>query len=142
MGPNSCHGPAHWQRVKENGLRLAQQNRADQELVELFALLHDCCREGDGTDTVHGPRAVAFMESLRGGLLAGLEPERFAMVQEAVRDHTLGKVHPEVTIGTCWDADRLDLGRVGFKIQRRFLSSSEARKKTVIRWAYERSRKR
>jgi uncharacterized protein len=30
-----------------------------------------------------------------------------------VRYHTSGLTSPDPTIGTCWDADRLDIGRVG-----------------------------
>ena len=140
LGPRSVHGPAHRQRVMENGLKLARLNQADQELVELFALLHDCCREGDGADMLHGPRAAALMKTWRADLLAGLEPERFNLLHEAVRDHTLGKVHKDITIGTCWDADRLDIGRVGRKIQPGYLSTREAKKASIIRWAYDRSR--
>ena len=43
-------------------------------------------------------------------------------------------------IGTCWDADRLDLGRVGVKPNPKLLSTERARSKAVIDWAYNRSR--
>lgn len=140
LGPWSVHGPDHWQRVKENGLRLARANNADQELIELFALLHDCCRGDDGADMQHGPRAVAYMDSLRGDLLKGLGQARYACLREAVRDHTRGKVSDDPTIGACWDADRLDIGRVKMTVQRRFLSTREAKKESVIKWARQRSR--
>jgi uncharacterized protein len=35
------HGVAHWARVLENGLRLAEETGANVEVVQLFALLHD-----------------------------------------------------------------------------------------------------
>lgn len=134
------HGPAHWQRVRENGLRLAHLNGADAELVELFALLHDCCRESDSSDPEHGPRAAAWMEPLRDELFGPLGHRRFVLLQEAVRDHTSGHHHRNVTVGSCWDADRLDIGRVGIRPLRRFLSTREARDPRVLQWAYQRSR--
>jgi uncharacterized protein len=41
---------------------------------------------------------------------------------------------------TCWDADRLDLGRVGKRPSPRFLGTEYARRKDTIEWAYRRSR--
>ncbi len=37
----------------------------------------------------------------------------FALLEEACIGHTDRDFSDEPTIGTCWDADRLDLGRVG-----------------------------
>ena len=54
------HGIAHWARVLENGLRLAQETGADTEVVQLFAILHDARRISEGTDPNHGPRAAAL----------------------------------------------------------------------------------
>ncbi len=143
LGRHSSHGPPHWRRVKENGLRLARLNGTDAELVILFSLLHDCCREYDGSDIEHGPRAAELMEKfLRTTVLEDLEPERFETLLEAVRDHTSGHRHDDITIGTCWDADRLDIGRVGSRPRRRYLSTPEAKQEKIIRWAYKRSRSR
>jgi uncharacterized protein len=43
-----CHGPAHWARVLENGLRLSGQTGANARVVQLFAVLHDCRRQNEG----------------------------------------------------------------------------------------------
>lgn len=45
----------------------------------------------------------------------------------------------DVTVQTCWDADRLDLGRVGTRPDRRYLCTIAAKEKATIDWAYERS---
>ena len=45
------------------------------------------------------------------------------LLAEACRDHTSGPHHGDPTIGTCWDADRLDLGRVGIIPQEEFMST-------------------
>ena len=38
------HGVAHWARVFENGLRLAEVTGANVEVVQLFAVFHDSKR--------------------------------------------------------------------------------------------------
>ena len=60
------HGVAHWARVLENGLRLAEQTGANVEVVQLFAVIHDSRRLNESTDPEHGPRAADFARELRG----------------------------------------------------------------------------
>jgi uncharacterized protein len=57
----------------------------------------------------------------------------------ACRHHSDGLVEGDVTIRTCWDADRLDLGRVGSMPSASKLCTSEAQDPKVIEWAYGRS---
>ncbi len=137
---HGIHGVPHWQRVRENGLRVARHSGAKGLLVELLAFLHDCCREDDRSDPGHGERAAEFSESLRGTILH-LGDEDFALLHEAIRDHELGRVRGDVTVVTCWDADRLDLGRVGKRPSPRFLGTEYARRKDTIEWASRRSRR-
>jgi uncharacterized protein len=132
------HGVAHWHRVRENGLRIARHTGADTLIVELFAFLHDCCREDDRSDPGHGERAAAFAASLRGTLLH-LTDEEFALLHEAIRDHELGKTRGNITVRTCWDADRLDLGRVRRRPNPIYLCTEFARQRSTIEWAYRRS---
>jgi uncharacterized protein len=44
-----------------------------------------------------------------------------------------------MTVLTCWDADRLDLGRVGIKPNPHRLCTAAARDPMMIEWAYKRS---
>jgi uncharacterized protein len=132
------HGVRHWTRVRENGHRLARQTGADKHLVELFAVLHDCCRENDRYDPGHGVRAADFARSLRGTLLY-LADADFDLLFEAVRDHEAGRIRADVTVMTCWDADRLDLGRVRRRPDPRYLCTEAAKQKATIEWAYRRS---
>ncbi len=67
MRPWGLHGIAHWWRVRHNGLLLARHTGADTRVVRLFALFHDSCRADDGWDEEHGPRAAAWLVSLRAG---------------------------------------------------------------------------
>jgi uncharacterized protein len=78
----------------------------------LFALFHDSRRLNDGWDPGHGARGAEFAASLRGTAFQ-LSDDEFALLHYACVWHTKGKSHGNVTIATCWDADRLDLDRVG-----------------------------
>jgi uncharacterized protein len=60
-----------------------------------------------------------------------LEPHRLALLEHAIRHHTAGRTSVDPTIGTCWDADRLDLGRVGMQPHQRYMSTRAARKRVV-----------
>lgn len=112
LGP--LHGVAHWERVERNGLLLATPE-CDVTVIRLFAYLHDSCRENDGYDLEHGPRAALMMESLRDNLLKDLSDEQFSLLQQACRQHTSTRRTGNPTIDACFDADRLDLGRVGIQ---------------------------
>jgi len=125
-GITSIHGPSHWKRVERNGLLICRESTADEEVVRLFALLHDSCRENDGFDTEHGPRAADLAVSLRGRFF-DLDDEAFARLEHACRDHTRGHTSSDPTVGACWDADRLDLGRVGIIPARRYMSTEAGR---------------
>lgn len=108
---NGIHGVKHWARVRANGLALAKENEANTKVVELFAFLHDSCRENDGHDPYHGPRAAELALNLQGHLIH-LSASDLDLLVTACRGHTHEKWHQDPTVGTCWDADRLDLTRI------------------------------
>lgn len=136
---HGIHGFAHWQRVRENGLRLAATTGADVVVVELFAFIHDIKRENDGHDPRHGARAADFARTLRGTHIH-LDDAAFDRLAYACAHHTEGPCEADVTIRTCWDADRLDLGRVNIRPDPARLCTPAARAADVIAWAYHRSR--
>jgi uncharacterized protein len=53
--------------------------------------------------------------------------------------HTDGMVAADPTTQTCWDADRLDLGRVGIRPNAELLCTPAARAPQIIEWAWQRS---
>jgi uncharacterized protein len=132
------HGIAHWARVLENGLRLAGETGANVEVVRLFAVLHDSRRVSEAADPDHGPRAAEFARTLRGRLF-DLADHDFRRLDRACAGHTHERTHPDVTIRTCWDADRLDLGRVGIMPHPSRLCTQVARRPGTIRWADDRA---
>ena len=89
---------------------------ADVTVVRLFALFHDCKREDDGYDETHGERGAAFAkECFEKGLL-DITQEQFDKLYHACFYHTKEHQTDDPTINTCYDADRLDLGRVGMSL--------------------------
>jgi uncharacterized protein len=128
------HGPEHWTRVERIGLRLAEECGADRTVVRLFALFHDSRRENDYRDNGHGWRGARLAESLRGNLFT-LDDERMRLLVEACEGHTDGRTSADPTVGACWDADRLDLMRVGMYPNPKFMSTAPAKRSEVIEWA-------
>lgn len=121
------HGEQHWKAVAYAGQKLAAQvEGCDAGLVLLFALFHDSQRFNEFHDPEHG---------LRGGMLARemnptalqLDADRLDLLVDACTRHDKGQVTDHPTIGVCWDADRLNLPRVGISPDPQLLSTSPAR---------------
>jgi uncharacterized protein len=135
------HGVPHWSRVLRFGTEIAVRLDVDPHPVRLFAFLHDCCRLSEGDDPEHGPRAADFAWSLQQQGLLGLDRPTAMMVAEACRWHSDGLVDGPPLIQACWDADRLDVGRVGIRPDPRRLCSDAARDPRLIDWAWHWSRR-
>lgn len=135
---DGIHGEAHWARVRANGLRLTDHTGADPEIVELFAYLHDAKRQNDGWDLDHGCRAAEFARKLSGSLL-NLSLEKLELLGYACTHHSDGLTLGDITVQTCWDADRLDLGRIGIRPDPNRLCTPAAQDRSMIEWAFWRS---
>jgi len=138
LPPDGIHGVHHWARVLENGKRLAYGTTANIEVVTLFSLFHDCRRMNDGDDPDHGLRGAELAASLRGSLF-DLGDGEFRLLHEACSLHTAGLTEADFTIQVCWDADRLDLARVGVDPAPGLLCTAAARSPEVIAWASARA---
>jgi uncharacterized protein len=134
------HGVAHWARVEAFGTRVAEETGADRLVVSLFALFHDCCRRSEGRDPEHGPRGAELAGKLLNGF-GWVSPLQIDQLQRACRLHTYGTpgTETDITVLTCWDADRLDLARVGVMPDPFQLCTEPARSRELIAWAVERS---
>lgn len=136
---NGIHGSAHWARVRNIGLKLSKHTGANTRVVELFAFIHDSCRFSDGNDPEHGPRAAEFAKSINGKVIDLNKIELDDLVDACIY-HTRGMTNNyNATVLTCWDADRLDLGRVGIIPNSEYLCTDVAKKDDVIKWAYRNS---
>ena len=108
----TTHGVEHWDRVAKFGQMLYQED-ADMDVILAFAYLHDSERKNNAVDDEHGKRASAFIDTIRYTELRALSNEQIAKLKRACELHTIEHSTEDVTIDTCFDADRMDLLRVG-----------------------------
>lgn len=122
---SSVHGLVHWRRVAANGAELAAETPgADAGIIALFALFHDSMRDNDGHDPQHGRRGGALAREL-----SGLRGDRLELLVHACEYHADGLTSDDPTVGCCWDADRLDLPRVGIAPHASYLSTEAAKRR-------------
>ena len=140
LDPEGVHGPGHWARVYRYGLNLAAQTGADARVVELFAFLHDSQRENEWKDPGHGARASEYARWLYVKGAFELEPSALSLLTIACDGHSDGALVADITVQVCWDADRLDLGRVGTRPDPHRLCTEPARDLCYIEAAWEWSR--
>lgn len=136
---HGIHGVRHWSRVRLFGLTLARETGARTDVVEWFAFLHDAARAEEGFDHGHGARAVALARDLRGALLP-IDDSGFDLLTHAMTHHSDGHLEGDPTVRTCWDADRLDLPRVGIRPDPGRMCTAPARRDEMIEWAWKRAR--
>ena len=140
LNPTGTHGISHWGRVLENGLRLAEMNSADPVVVTYFALFHDSRRINEHIDYGHGKRGAELFLELSAEISVS-EYQR-AEIVEACSHHTDGTTEGSITVQTCWDADRLDLWRVGKKPRKSLLCTEAAKEDSVLDWSRKKSENR
>ncbi len=131
------HGFPHWARVYRHGLYVGREVGADLRVVELFAFLHDSQRENEYTDPEHGCRAADYASWLHAKGRFELDPPALALLVTACQGHSDGH-QQDRTVMACWDADRLDLGRVGIRPDPRRLCTEPARNPGYIELAWRR----
>lgn len=126
------HGPEHWRAVEHMGVKKiahlmdAFGKSVDCDVIRLFAVLHDSCRQSDNHDPEHGRRAAEYAKEMRGRLY-DLDDPRYELLYRAIAGHADGYTSEDLTIGACWDADRWDLWRVGITIDPTYISIPEMR---------------
>lgn len=113
---SELHGIEHWKQVERNGLLVAAETGADVTIIRLFALFHDSKRADDGFDREHGSRGAEFAKTCFEEHRFDISQEQFDKLYHACKFHTTEPRSGDATIDTCYDADRLDLGRVGIKL--------------------------
>lgn len=139
LDPMGVHGLPHWSRVMRNGLLIAREDKdVDIEVVTLFALIHDSMRDNEFDDPMHGIRAARFaLELYEHGKMPWLREDKLTYLRGACADHEKGLVTHVPTIQACWDADRLDLPRVGIMPDPKLLGSKYALMPGVIEKHWE-----
>ena len=112
---HNIHGFDHWDEVEKNGIMLANQPGVDLTIVRLFAHIHDCKRLDDHQDPEHGDRSADYVREIETELESFLTKTQIEQLWEACKYHHKGVVNKEdITIGACFDADRIELIRCGY----------------------------
>jgi len=130
LADSKYHGVTHWLRVRHLGLSMAPFSGADPKVVEAFAILHDTRRYNEDEDQEHGQRAARWAHELWRcdfPMIRDFSLRQMVKLKDAIKNHSDGDTSDDPTIGTCWDADRLDLGRVGIMPVSWRLSTQAAR---------------
>ena len=131
------HGVIHWNRVYENGIRLAEQDGVNTKVVQFFSIFHDSRRRNECTDNNHGNKGAQLALKMRTDI--SLNDDDFSRLITACSLHTSAKTHDDITVKACFDSDRLDLGRVGTMPVAKYLCTPMARMPDIINWGYSRS---
>ena len=121
------HGIDHWDRVYSNGMKLIEPG-VNRLVVALFAYFHDSCRITDEEDIDHGIHASVMVDNLRNTMLKDVSDYDIALLKLACYLHTTTLKTGNPTIDACFDADRLDLWRVGITPQPSKLATEKGRK--------------
>lgn len=128
------HGIRHWERVYRIGSVLSNRTGADLQVVQAFAWVHDARRYTDGSDPGHGKRGAIFARQINDRFLH-LTQDQLNILCIACTSHSGGDTTEDPTVGTCWDADRLDLARLSIEPDVGMLSTVAARDEEFICWA-------
>lgn len=132
LGAASDHGPAHWFNVLRLGEALCDADpRASWPVVCAFAFLHDHARADERADPEHGERAAAAAPLVLKAAGVALTRGERKLLLAAIADHAHGATSPDPTVAACWDADRLDLIRVGTVPDPKFLSTPTAERRAL-----------
>jgi uncharacterized protein len=131
---SAIHGPRHSAHVSRFGHLLAEAMGLPAQArvcVEVFAWTHDLARRDDGGGAEHAIDGAAYYTEYAPRLFPFLDAVQHEILRLAIAHHADGTVAGELvyagatdhidwdpelleqTIGCCWDADRLDLPRVG-----------------------------
>lgn len=139
------HGVSHWERVAQVGMDIGRELKLDNVAlwsIKAFGWTHDLWRTHDGRCRKHGRDGFENLLSLDCKLIQQLPEQERELIRLAIRYHSDGFIAGEAfdlglfetvelneqrivdIVGCCWDADRLDLARIGM-IPRRCLISTE-----------------
>lgn len=132
---SQLHGVTHWTRVHRYGLLLADSLKLSEEerlAIALFGWTHDLARTDDNGGNQHSIDGAKYIQYVTDRLFSDFPETTLDVVTTAIRYHSDGMNAEEAlyelpivdnstwsrestlnTIGCCWDADRLDLLRLG-----------------------------
>ncbi|MBQ8715038.1 MAG: hypothetical protein IJ552_07515 [Prevotella sp.] len=134
---NVHHGLQHWKQVERLGVFMSRLTEGtDEDVIRWFAYLHDIKRVSDGRDYNHGEKAAKYIDTIRKSYLKDLDDKQIEKLKTACAQHTTTNKTDDPTINICFDADRLDLSRVGTIIVPSRLATAIGRKLSELSYKY------
>lgn len=136
LSDDSIHTLSHWRRVEKFGLMIADKEGSDKKVVSWFACLHDARRENDEDDPDHGKRAADLLDELKGEGLVTLNDHQYQQLKEALISHNKDDaMSDDITVRTCWDADRLDFWRTNIRPNPKYMFTDFGKSQEMIDFA-------
>ena len=123
------HGIPHLRRVSFIAGRIANFYGENVESAVVAGFLHDCARTDDGGGKRHAYDSAVLAKRVLAQFYPHLDSARIC---KCIELHTDGKITTDRLLGSVWDADRLDLSRLGYKIIPELLSTDTARRLAAL----------
>ncbi|HBG14571.1 MAG TPA: hypothetical protein DDW96_04515 [Synergistaceae bacterium] len=119
------HGIPHLRRVAILSGRLSKAVGEDVESAVVMGFLHDSARKNDGNDIEHAHDSAILARELIERFFPHLDVDRIC---DAIEGHADGEVTKDPLTACLWDADRLELKRIGRTIDTELLSTKVAKR--------------
>lgn len=132
---STLHGEQHWRAVADAGVEIALHGGGCPKLALAFGMIHDCQRLNDDWDPLHGTRAARWAKRSRHAKNL-LGADSLALLVKACDGHDGGRTTKSAAIGACWDADRINLWRVGIEPDNKFFSVLRGEKFNEMKGRY------
>ena len=123
------HGMGHLRRVSSTAGRMAAILDEDIESAVVGGFLHDCARTDDGGGTSHAHSSAQLAKDIMITCYPHLDIARLC---RGIAQHADGMITDDPLIGCVWDADRLDLSRLGIEVDLDLLSTFVARRLVML----------
>lgn len=124
---HGTHGWPHWCNVNKHGQHIAMYHGLNANVIQLFSIFHDAARVNENEDHDHGRRGANLAIKLRDLFPVQITDDEMDALVYACAAHTNGGVTDDLLVGACWDADRLDLTRVGIRPSPKLMSTEIGR---------------
>lgn len=121
----AVHGVSHLMSVAATAARIAHATGEDVMSATVGGFLHDCARQNDGNGEGHARESAQMARSIIVKHFGELDVNRIC---SAIADHAAGKTTADGLAAAIWDADRLDLARLGIVVDPAYLSTALARR--------------
>lgn len=124
-GRTQIHGLDHLRNVGYLSGKFAAELGISLETAIIGGFLHDCARSDDSDDAFHAEKSALLARKLIKKNYSNIDEE---LVYKTILFHSGGKTTDNHIQGCVWDADRLDLIRLGIQPKKELLSTEPGKR--------------